>query len=103
MPVFCDKCGKENNNIFCKYCGNQLQVNSVEIENIDGVNFEMVYIKGGEFMMGSNKGHPEEKPVHKVRVSSFYIGKYVVTNKEYRCYRTSMKMVKDDSPADCVT
>ncbi len=32
--------------------------------------------------MGSNDG--DEKPVHQVRISSFYIGKYEVTQKEWR-------------------
>ena len=43
----------------------------------------MVFIKGGSFMMGSDKFYPEEKPVHKVTVDSFWIDKYPVTNHEY--------------------
>jgi formylglycine-generating enzyme required for sulfatase activity len=33
--------------------------------------------------MGSNKGHPNELPVHPVRVSAFRMGRYPVTNEEY--------------------
>jgi formylglycine-generating enzyme required for sulfatase activity len=44
----------------------------------------MVRIKAGSFMMGSNNGDRDEKPVHKVTISKgFYIGKYEVTFKEY--------------------
>lgn len=45
---------------------------------------EMVYVAGGTFQMGSNDGNSDEKPVHQVTVSSFYIGKYEVTRKEWR-------------------
>jgi formylglycine-generating enzyme required for sulfatase activity len=47
-----------------------------------------VRINGGTFKMGSpaNKvGHDaEEEPQHKVTMSSFYMGKYEVTQKEYQ-------------------
>ena len=42
---------------------------------------DMVYVEGGTFQMGSNSGDSDEKPVHSVTVSSFYIGKYEVTQK----------------------
>lgn len=45
----------------------------------------MVYVEGGTFQMGDtrNEGSSDEKPVHNVTVSSFYIGKYEVTQKEW--------------------
>jgi formylglycine-generating enzyme required for sulfatase activity len=39
---------------------------------------EMNLIKGGSFMMGSNNGNNDEKPIHQVTVKDFYIGKYPV-------------------------
>ncbi len=36
--------------------------------------------------MGSEK-YDYEKPVHTVTVDSFYIGKYEVTNKEYKLFK----------------
>lgn len=45
---------------------------------------EMVYFKGGTFMMGSSSGTPQEQPVHQVEVRSFRIEKYPVTVKEFR-------------------
>lgn len=65
---------------------------------------EMVYIDGGTFNMGSNKGSDEEKPVHSVTVSSFYIGKYEVTNCEYSIYDPKHKgrWSEEDYPVDSV-
>ncbi|MCP4692057.1 MAG: formylglycine-generating enzyme family protein, partial [Desulfobacterales bacterium] len=52
--------------------------------------YELVKIPGGEFMMGSPESeegrYKYEGPVHEVRVSSFYMGGYPVTNKEYGVY-----------------
>jgi formylglycine-generating enzyme required for sulfatase activity len=50
---------------------------------------DMVRIPGGTFTMGSPAGEPEpsndnEGPQHRVTVSSFYLGKYEVTQKEYQ-------------------
>ncbi len=42
------------------------------------------YVQGGSFMMGSNAGDNDEKPIHEVSVSSFYISKYQVTQKEWQ-------------------
>ncbi len=48
-------------------------------ETVNGVSFDMVAIKGGSFMMGSDDGEADEKPMHRVTVSDFYIGKTEVT------------------------
>jgi len=47
---------------------------------------EMVFVKGGTFKMGSTSGEPDEKPVHTVSLSGFYIGKYEVTVEQYKAY-----------------
>jgi formylglycine-generating enzyme required for sulfatase activity len=44
---------------------------------------KMVFVEGGTFEMGSNDGYEDEKPVHPVTLSSFYIGQYPVTQKEW--------------------
>ena len=49
--------------------------------NLKGI--EMVFVKGGTFQMGSNNGSSDEKPVHRVYVDNFYIGKYEVTNAQF--------------------
>ncbi|MCL2186098.1 MAG: formylglycine-generating enzyme family protein [Treponema sp.] len=51
------------------------------------INANFVYIKGGTFMMGSPKnehGRNDDETQHQVTVSSFYMCKFTVTQKEYR-------------------
>jgi len=46
---------------------------------------EMVDIPGGTFTMGDDaRGRPIERPAHAVELSPYRIGKYEVTNEEYR-------------------
>ncbi len=47
-------------------------------------SIEMVFVEGGTFQMGSNDGSSDEKPVHSVTVNDFYIGKYEVTQKQWK-------------------
>ncbi len=55
---------------------------------------EMILVEGGSFMMGNKDGEDDEKPVHKVTLSNFYIGKYEVTVAQYQqfCTATGAKM-----------
>ena len=46
----------------------------------------MVWIPAGEFDMGSQQGPEDEKPVHKVRLDGFWMGKHEVTNAEFSAY-----------------
>lgn len=52
-------------------------------DSIKNTPINMVLVEGGEFNMGSNEGGDDEKPVHLVRVNSFYIDKYEVTVREF--------------------
>jgi formylglycine-generating enzyme required for sulfatase activity len=45
----------------------------------------MVSIQGGSFNMGSNESD-DEKPIHRVTVNSFKMGKYEVTVKEFAAF-----------------
>ena len=44
----------------------------------------MVYVPGGEFMMGRNSNDPVEAPPHKVTVNPFFLDVYEVTCEEYK-------------------
>ena len=49
---------------------------------------DFIKIPGGSFMMGSNDGEKDEKPVHRVHVKSFYMSKTEVTVGQYRaCFQ----------------
>jgi formylglycine-generating enzyme required for sulfatase activity len=43
----------------------------------------MVYLPGGEFTMGNDRGNPDEAPAHKVKVSPFLMDKYEVTQEMF--------------------
>ena len=76
---------------------------------------EMVFVKGGTFMMGATEEQgtedpwDEEYPVHEVTVSDFYIGKYEVTQQlwEYvmgynpSIYKGAKRPVVSISWVDC--
>lgn len=58
-------------------------------ETAFGANIKMVYVKGGSFMMGCTSEQDSdcadrEKPVHTVSVDGFYIGKYEVTQAQWK-------------------
>lgn len=46
---------------------------------VNGVSFNMIAVEGGSYMMGSNDGFDNEKPVHSETVNSFKIGETEVT------------------------
>ena len=53
---------------------------------VNGVSFEMVYVEGGTFDMGAtteqgSEADSDEKPVHRVTLSDYYIGKCEVTQE----------------------
>ncbi|MDP8269109.1 MAG: formylglycine-generating enzyme family protein, partial [Candidatus Tenebribacter davisii] len=45
---------------------------------------EMIAVQGGTFQRGSNSGNSYKKPVHSITLNDFYIGKYEVTQKEWK-------------------
>ena len=50
-----------------------------------GEKMMLIYCAPGEFMMGSENGERDEKPVHKVRLThGFWMGKYEVTQKQWK-------------------
>ena len=73
-------------------------------EQIVGVDleFEMVPIPGGKFLMGSPEDEPDrnddEGPLHAVTISPFWIGKHEVTWDEYEQWMLSLE--RDRRAAD---
>ncbi|MBN1285796.1 MAG: SUMF1/EgtB/PvdO family nonheme iron enzyme [Anaerolineae bacterium] len=47
-------------------------------------NIPFVYVPAGCFMMGSENGYEDERPVHRVCLSAFWIGQTEITNAQYR-------------------
>ena len=57
-------------------------------DTTNNLNIEMIAVQGGTFMMGctveqGNNCLPDEKPVHQVTVSDFYIGKFELTQSQW--------------------
>jgi formylglycine-generating enzyme required for sulfatase activity len=77
------------------------------VEN-PAVPSDMVRISGGTFMMGSPKseaGRAGDETQHRVTVSGFYMGKYEVTQAEWkRVMGTNPSSFKGDNlPVECVS
>jgi len=77
------------------------QSNASYTESLTGLGsnktLDMVYVEGGTYTRGCSDGDNScvegEKPTHKVTLSDYYIGKYEVTNAQW-------KAVMDDGSAD---
>ncbi len=46
----------------------------------------MIFIPEGYFQMGTSSGNKDEKPMHFIYTSSFYIDKYEVSNQDYQMF-----------------
>ena len=77
---------------------------------VKGVTFTMVAVEGGTFMMGATSdAYDDEKPVHQVTLSSYYIGQTEVTQALWEAvmgtnpsyFKGDNKPVEDVSWDDC--
>ena len=48
------------------------------------ISIDLVLIPGGTFMMGDAGHHQDEQPIHQVTLAPFYMGKYPITQSQYR-------------------
>ena len=73
---------------------------------VNGVDFEMIVVEGGTFMMGSAEGgDPDERPVHEVTLDSYSIGKTEVTQELWQAVMGNNPSfyVGDQLPVDQVS
>ena len=74
-----------------------------KIETLNGVNLEMVYIPGGTFTMGSPQNEAEsndnEKRQHQVTIEPFFMGKYAVTQAQWKAV-TKLPKIQCDLNSD---
>ena len=85
-------------------------VSSEELQGfVRQVKGDLVFVEGGDFLMGDYgeqygpeklpyDANKDSKPVHKVELSSYSIGKFKVTNREYQFYLkyNGLKLRNDD-------
>lgn len=72
---------------------------NAETQNTDPITgMQFVLIKGGCYEMGDlvGDGDSNERPAHEVCVNDFYIGKYDVTNAQFRKFRSEHNSGKFD-------
>src|SRR5262245_3311021 len=71
----------------------------------NGVRLEMVAVRGGAFTMGSVTGHSYEKPPHQVTAPDFWMGKFEVTQAQWRAVmETNPSSFKgDDLPVESIS
>jgi formylglycine-generating enzyme required for sulfatase activity len=71
--------------------------NPLTIDLGNGVMLELVRVPAGKFMMGSpdGKGDDDERPQHQVILKEFLIGKYAVTNAQWKA------VMKKQGSANC--
>ena len=87
----------------------KVEVNSGRF-TVNGVSFEMVRVEGGTFRMGATSeqeddAYSDEKPVHSVTLSSYYIGKTEVTQALWQAVMGSNPSYYKgaDLPVECVS
>jgi formylglycine-generating enzyme required for sulfatase activity len=68
----------------------------------NGVTLDMVLIPGGTFLMGSPEDEPQrsdsESPQHEATVPSFFMGKYPVTQAQWKAVAALPKVDQDLEP-----
>ena len=68
----------------------------------NGVNLEMIAIPGGTFTMGAPENEPEsqynEKPQHRVKIQPFLIGKYAITQAQWKAVAKLPRIQFDLNP-----
>lgn len=61
-----------------------VSVGSLPLELTNSIGRRFMLVPAGEFEMGANDGHSDERPVHRVQISRpFYLGKHPVTQAEW--------------------
>ena len=60
----------------------------------DDSSFNMVFVEGGTFMMGSedSEADTDESPIHEVKLDTFYLSRYPVTQRLW-------ELVMDTNPS----
>lgn len=60
---------------------------AVRVALAEGVFLDLMRIAPGEFVMGCDKGYPNERPAHRERLDEpFLMGRTEITNQQYRCF-----------------
>ena len=59
-------------------------IDSGPIAIVTKSGIEMIFLPGGEFVMGTDHGSPDEAPPHRVKLSAFLMDKFEVTQEMFK-------------------
>jgi formylglycine-generating enzyme required for sulfatase activity/energy-coupling factor transporter ATP-binding protein EcfA2 len=103
VPIWTAEVDKQGNIALSIIAENDLPATVIE-ELEDGINLEMMEIRGGEFWMGSPEGeegaYPNERRQHKVKVFPFLISRYPITQSYWWVVASSFPKVELDLNPD---
>ncbi len=51
---------------------------------LEELNIKMIKVENGTFLMGNETGFKDEKPIHKVKINTFYISQFEITQKIWK-------------------
>ena len=86
--LICSVCGNrltaDNNS--CPSCNAGQSMDSITLLTEPATSMEFVLVPGGTFMMGDTfgVGLENEQPIHEVSIDNFYIGRYQVTQEQWK-------------------
>lgn len=76
--------------------GSNVLLDTIPASSSNHIAKEMILVDGGFFMMGSNIGDSDARPLHKVTLGNFLLGKYPVTFNEYDDYCKELGLALPD-------
>lgn len=79
--------------------GIQIQQNTITYELSDGISLDMIEIPAGSFLMGEDVLQ-FEKPQHQVTISPFCMGKYAITQEQWKTVASNLEKVNRDLNPD---
>ena len=85
------------------------ELEGVKSFDINGVNFNMIYVEGGSFMMGAldsdEDASDDEKPAHSVTLDSYYIAETEVTQELWQAVMGNNPscFIGNDNPVESVS
>ena len=72
------------------------------VEDLNGVPLQMILIPEGKFIMGAPESETDsnesERPQHPVEVSTFFMGRYPITQVQWRAVAAMDKVLRDLEP-----
>lgn len=71
----------------------EYEIGSMLVRKVDGM--EMMYVPEGNFMMGSDTGEIDERPMHEVWLDAYWVDKYEVTNDQFSKFVRETKYQTD--------